>query len=134
MVIDDFLLGAIINNNITSLEYEVQQILEHQILVEAAASHTETQMKYLKRLFDSARAYLKVEGSTISVDFTFLSVPSGMEAYADTIRSNSTVMVETIVKDRLKEVMSLDESQEVIREQVKQWVVEQLQNSLGGIG
>ena len=134
MGIDDFILGAIIDNNLLSLEYDVQQILEHQILVEASASHTGTQMKYLKELFDRARAYLRRDGNSLSVELTFLSVPKGMEAYAETIRTNSLTMVQTIVKDRIEETMTLNESQEIIREQIQKWAVEELQNALGGIG
>ena len=133
MDIDEFILQAIINNNLLSLEYDIQQELEHQILTEASASRSLSQKESLRDLFNNARAYLKLDGSSLSVDLTFLSVPKGMEEYADIIKSNSYIRIQTILTDKLANVLTLDESQEIIRNYVQDWAIENLRNAIGGI-
>lgn len=133
MVIDDQVLSGIISNNILSLEYDVQQILEHQILVEASAAQTQAQRNGLEALYKSARAYLSCDGSEVSVSLTFLSIPEGMESYAEMVKGNAITVVQPYLKERLKDMLSLDDAQNVIRDEIKQWAVNQLQGFLGGV-
>lgn len=133
MVIDGQILSGVISNNILSLEYEVQQMLEHQILVEAGAAQTQAQKKGLEALYKSARAYLSCDGSKVSVSLTFLSIPEGMENYAEMIKGNAITVVQPYLGERLKDILSLDDAQNAIRDEIKQWAVNQLRGFLGGV-
>lgn len=133
MVIDDITLDGILSKNILSLEYEVQQCFEHEILVEAAASQTKAQQETLNELLNNARAYLQVEGNTVSMTLNFLNIPKGMEEYAEMLKSNSASFIQPYLKTMIEDTLSLDDAQDQIREQVKEWAISNLQSVLGGI-
>ena len=133
MVIDDITLGGILSKNVLSLEYEIQQYFEHEILVEAAASQTKAQQDSLRELLNGARAYLQVEGCSVSLSLNFLNIPKGMESYADMLQANSISVIQPVLREKLEDMLSLDDAQEEIREQVKTWAISQLRSSLGGM-
>lgn len=133
MVIDTLTLSGLISNNLLSMEYEIQQHFEHQILAEMSASNTVKQQNGLKQLLENARAYLTCEGDTISMDLSFLNVPEGMEDYAEMIKSNSLMILEPRLQDMVTDVISLDDVQNKIREYVKEQVIQKIQGVLGGV-
>lgn len=138
MVIDDFVLSGILNKHILSLEYEVQQALEHEIITEASASITTAQKNGLRELLNKARATMKVgkdneQGTFVSCLFSFLSVPEGMEEYAEMLKKNSSTMASKILQDRISEIIHFDDVQEEIRSYVKQWAIDQINFAVGGI-
>ena len=131
MDIDSSIVSGIISKNILSLEYEAQQMLENQIAVEASASKTKDQKDGLEELYKSARVYLSSEENEVYVSFSFLSIPKGMEDYADMIKSNAAMIIEPYIGDRIEDIFSLDEAQELIRNEIKQKIADELQNFLG---
>ena len=133
MVINDFILEGILNKHMLSIEYDVQQILEHEILVEASASRTAAQKDSLKDLFDKARATIRTEGTSVSCSLSFLSVPKGMEEYAEILKQNSMLIVSTVLKDKISELVHFDDVQEEIRNYVKQWAIDQIRSMVGGV-
>ena len=133
MVIEDSLIQALILKNHLSLEYEIQQVLEHEIIAEASASTTVKQKNALKELLDRARANLKIDGSIISVELSFLSVPKGMEDYANMLKMNAVSKGLVILKNQLVNIFTLDDAEEYIRNHIKQYAIEQLRGSIGGV-
>lgn len=133
MVINDLVLAGILDKHMLSMEYEIQQVLEREILVEVSASRSAAQKKSLKDLFDKARAIIRTEGTSVSCSLSFLSVPKGMEEYAEMLRQNSTMIVSTVLKDKISELIHLDDVQEEIRNYVKQWAIDQIQSAVGGV-
>lgn len=132
-IISESTIAGILSKNVLSMEYEIQQYFEHEILVEISASKSKQQQEGLEKLLKNARTYLSVDGCSISLDLHFLSIPKGMEDYADMLKSNASTVIEIRLKDTVSEIMNLDETQEVIRNNVKDYVIDYLQNSLGGI-
>lgn len=132
MAIDEFVLSGLINNNILSMEYNVQQIFEHQIKIEAAASNTKYQQDILEKLLDGARAYLSCEGNQISVELNFLNIPKGAEDYAELIKSNSVSIIEPRLQDLVMETFSLDDVQEQLRSYIIEEASGTIQNAIGG--
>lgn len=133
MAINEITLSGLISNNLLSMEYEIQQHFEHQILAEMSASRTSQQQSGLKQLLNNARAYLTCEGNNISLDLTFLDIPKGMEEYAETIKSNSIMVIEPRLNDMVTDTLNLSDVQEKLRDYVKGIVIEKLQGALGGV-
>ena len=133
MAIDNYIITAILNNNILSMEYNAQQIFEHEIMTEMSASKTEAQKEGLQKLLENARVYLSVEGTSVLVDLVFLSVPKGFEEYADMLKANATTVIEVNLRDQLQESMTLDDSQKLIRDYMESYIKDHLQNLIGGM-
>lgn len=133
MVMSDFFMEALINKNILSVEYEVQQMLESEIITEASACTTVKQKNVLKDVLDGAKAYLKVEGSAISIDLNFIYIPKGAEDYVDMLRSNASSKIKTIVKTKIMDMIALEDTESLIRDEIKTWAIEQLRSTIGGV-
>lgn len=133
MIIDDFTISGILSKHVLSMEYDLQQYFEHEILVEMSASRTEKQKESLEELLKYARTYLSADGNQISLEVEFVSVPKGMEDYADMIKSNSMAIMELRLKDMVSDALQFDDVQEAIREQVKTWAISKLKETMGGV-
>jgi len=132
-IIDESTIAGILSKNILSMEYEIQQYFEHEILVEMSASKSKQQKENLEELLKNARSYLSVDGCIVSLSLQFLSIPKGVEDYAEMIKSNSTAFIDVRFRNMISEIMSLDEAQEAIRNQVKEYAINYLQDAIGGM-
>ena len=82
---------------------------------------------------DNAIAIVDVKDNALVMDLSILSIPDEMKDYAELIRSNAKKVVVPRVSEKIRDTLTIGEARDIFFDYVKQYAVEQINNSLGGV-
>ena len=126
-------LSQLLVGNMLAIEYEVQSIFQHEIMVEASAAKTREQKNSLQDLLSKARVVLDYDSTSVHVNLYFLEIPEGMENYADMIVTNASTVITPIIKETISDCLNMEDARNKVFDMVKNVVLEQVRDALGGV-
>ena len=117
-----------------ALECEAQMLLEREIQTEMSASKTEEQQNHLRELLKYGRVNVEIGQSTVTISIHFYTLASkGMEDYASMVESNAYAVIEPTIYDSVSEYIHTEEARNMIADQCRDQIANEIQNMIGGI-
>jgi hypothetical protein len=126
-------LAEILGDQGFDMQSECRRYFEYEIMAEASAAQSETQQNKLSDLARQARAEVTISDNNISARLYYLSIPDGVDSYAEFILSNAYSVIKSRINDMVQDRLATADVKNRLAESCKEPIIQKIQEQLGGV-